>query len=569
MKTVISTRFRSVFVASMMSMISSYILILTDNVVAGQVVGDNAVVAMTLIFPIYTLLLFISYVIADGLAMLASYAQGREDRDEVNRIFSLGIILSVGSGIFFFAILFLFKEELLSFWEVSEHLMNYASDYYSGLILVTPIIFLNIFSYTFFFTEGKENACLIAVVVSFVVNIAFDIILCKTIGVKGIGLATTLGTLTSALVQLYYLTGGRSQLKFIPYFNLKKTLQGIFYSFYHSVDTLCISILPMILSAATIKCFGEEKLIIVTVAVNLLTLIIAFYTGMVDCLQPMICQYHAENNLHSVKKTILLGLKVTVALSLLMTLAGIIFADFLPAMFGVKDEILAQEAAEAMRFFLPFTTFLGLTLMLANYYIYIEDMNFGALIKIILLLIFPYIAMNIGGQFSLNIFWLSEGSSFAVSFLLNLILTKFYGRRNNILLIDKRKLNCQLSYEVNTTFDEVMNLTHRADEDLKNFGVTKSLRNKIVLFIEEIGLHAVERVSEEPFQLEFSISFEEDNFEHATMIVRDNGKPYDIVKTANNEKFSFREFFIESITATVANRNFIASGDENRMTLRI
>lgn len=457
----------------------------------------------------------------------------------------------------------------MSFWEVSEHLMNYASDYYSGLILVTPIIFLNLFQYTFFFPEGKENACLIAVVVSFVVNIALDIILCKTIGVKGIGLATTLGTLISALVQLYYLTGGRSQLKFIPYFNLKKTLQGIFYNFYHSVDTLCISILPMILSAATIKCFGEEKLIIVTVAVNLLTLIIAIYTGMVDCLQPMICQYHAENNLYSVKKTILLGLKVTVALSLLMTLAGIIFADFLPAMFGVKDEILAQEAAEAMRFFLPFTTFLGLTLMLANYYIYIEDMNFGALIKIILLLILPYIAMNIGGQFSLNIFWLSVGGSFAVTFLLNLILTKFYGRRNNILLIDERKLNCQLSYDVNTTFDEVMNLTHRADEDLKNFGVTKSLRNKIVLFIEEIGLHAVERVSEEPFQLEFSILFEEDNFEHAAMIVRDNGKPYDIVKTANNEKFSFREFFIENITATVANRNFIASGDENRMTLRI
>lgn len=135
MKTVISTRFRSVFVASMMSMISSYILILTDNVVAGQVVGDNAVVAMTLIFPIYTLLLFISYVIANGLAMLASYAQGREDRDEVNRIFSLGTILSVVSGVLIFAILFMFKEEILSLWEVSEHLMNYASDYYSGLRL--------------------------------------------------------------------------------------------------------------------------------------------------------------------------------------------------------------------------------------------------------------------------------------------------------------------------------------------------------------------------------------------------------------------------------------------------
>ena len=55
-KTVISTRFKSVFVASMVSMISAYILMLTDNVVAGQVVGDDAVAAMTLIFLIFTII---------------------------------------------------------------------------------------------------------------------------------------------------------------------------------------------------------------------------------------------------------------------------------------------------------------------------------------------------------------------------------------------------------------------------------------------------------------------------------------------------------------------------------
>lgn len=42
-KTVISTRFRSVFVAAMVSMSVAYILMLTDNVVAGQLIGDRAV----------------------------------------------------------------------------------------------------------------------------------------------------------------------------------------------------------------------------------------------------------------------------------------------------------------------------------------------------------------------------------------------------------------------------------------------------------------------------------------------------------------------------------------------
>ena len=68
-KTVISTRFQSIFAASMVSMISAYVLVLTDNFVAGQLVSNDAVSAMTLVFPIFTLILFVAYLISDGLAI--------------------------------------------------------------------------------------------------------------------------------------------------------------------------------------------------------------------------------------------------------------------------------------------------------------------------------------------------------------------------------------------------------------------------------------------------------------------------------------------------------------------
>ena len=563
-KTVISARFESVFIASTVSMVSAYILILTDNVVAGQVVGADAVAAMTLVFPLFTFLLFVSYIIADGLVMMASYAQGREDREEVNRLFSLGIILSVSSGIFFFAAGLLFKDEILSFWEISDQLTNFAGDYYDGLIFLSPIIFANIFIYTIFMAEGLENVCVKASVVAFVVNVSLDIILCRLIGITGIGLATTSGTLASLIVQIYFIASGQTQLHFKKYWSLKKTLQGILYSFYHSVDTLCISILPVLLSVATIENFGEERVIIVTVAVNLITLIIAIYTGLVDCLQPMICQYHAEKNLHSVKKTMSLGIKATVALSLIMTFAGIIFADFLPAMFGVEDETLANEAAEAMKFFLPFTTFLGVTLIYANYYIYIEEMNFGAVVKIILLSVMPFVGMKIGGNFSVNIFWLCVGSSFAVSFALNFVAVKFFGRRNNLLLIDKNILNRQLSYDINTNFDEVMNLTRRAEKDLSVLGIDCKIRDEIILLIEKIGLHAVERAGEKIFRLEVSILLDEG----ITLIIRDNGEPCDIIKSADEKNFNFREIFTEGTTSNIVDKNYLASGDENRLILK-
>lgn len=568
-KTVISTRFRSVFVASVLSMVSSYILILTDNVVAGQLIGEEAVAAMTLIFPIFTLLLFVSSLIATGLAMMASYAQGRNDREEIDRLFSLGMILSVGGGIISFAALFFFDEEILSFWEISPELKFFAKEYFGGIIFLALINYVNIFLYTFFFTEGMERACVIATGASFIVNVVADIVLCQIIGVRGIGFGTTLGTLVSVIIQSYFLLGGRSQLHFDWYFDLKKFSRGILYSFYHSVDTLCTSILPILLSMAVIENFGEEKIIVVTVAINLLTLIIAVYTGIEDCLQPMICQYHAEKNLHSVIKTMKIGMEVTVAVSLIMTLFGMVFADFLPAMFGVKDEILIGETADAMRYFLPFTIFLGCTIMLANYYIYIEQMSYGAFIKFFLLLILPFFGMSIGGNFSkeifgqssLNIFWFCTGFSFAVSFALNFILTR---SRKGLLMIDEEFLNNQLSYDIDTKFDEVMNLTREVDSELTKRGVSDKVRNKIVLCIEELGLHAVERAGENIFQMEISILIGE----KVTLIIRDNGKPYDVVKVADEGNFDFREFFVEGITSRAFVRRYSFGGDESRVTLQ-
>ena len=59
-RTVISTRFWLVFKAAMFSMMSAYLLILTDNVAAGQLVGEGAVMGITLVFPLVTFIIFMS-----------------------------------------------------------------------------------------------------------------------------------------------------------------------------------------------------------------------------------------------------------------------------------------------------------------------------------------------------------------------------------------------------------------------------------------------------------------------------------------------------------------------------
>ena len=557
-KSVISMRFRAVFIASMVSMTSTYILMLTDNVVAGQFIGADAVAAMTLIAPVTMLLAFVGYMIADGLAMMLSYALGRQDRAEANRLFGLGIILSAVCSAIFWAALIFGRDEILSMWDISPQLMTFARDYYGALMWLPPFIFFEIYIYTILIAEGEEELCTVASLATFVVNVVLDFVLCKLLGVFGLGLATVLGHAASIPVLCKFFMREDRQLHFEWHWDFGKTARALGYSFYHSVDTLCLSILPLIMSTYVINHFDEDHIIVVTTVVNVLTLVIALYTGLVDCLQPMVCQYHAEGALWSVKKTMRIGMLATNAISLLVTVLGIIFASLLPRLFGVEDEAIIDDAAVALRIFLLPTIFLGATLMYANYYIYIERLNAGAVLKILLLLALPTVGMEIGGAFGLTGFWIGIAASFLTAFLIDWLWT-----RGNLLLMDDADLDRQLSYDIDVNFDEVMALTSTIDRDLDRTEFDVMKHNRIVMWVEELGLAAVDRADGKSFQMEISIVPDGNSI---VMIVRDNGAPIsDEVKS----NLSFREHFIELMNVTLKDRRYLPSGDENRLVMKL
>lgn len=532
-KTVISERFRSVFVASLASMSISYVLILTDNIVAGQFVGEEAVAAMTLVSPITTLIFFLSYMVADGLAMMFSYAKGHNDRKKANELFSMGAICSVGLGLVMTIILVAFDEKILGLWGISPELMNYALEYYHGLMFISLPCIMNIFFYTIYVAEGEENICVKASVAMFVVNMVLDILLGYKIGVIGIGIATVIGNLVSFLYHVPYLFSPKCQLRLEKYWSNREFWRGIFYSWYHSMDTLYTTLLPLIFSAFVLNFYGEGKLVVVTVIVNMLTLILALYTGIVDCLQPMICQYHAEHALKSVRKTMHWGISSTIGLTLVIILFSFVFAEFLPGLFGVKHgEQLYSDCVWAVRIFMPFTLFLGVTLMFSNYYIYIERLNLGAAIKTLLLLILPCCGMFLG-VYGLNFMWFGVGASFIVALIINYLVTK-----KNVLLMDAKKYSEQFCFDTENSIE-------RFPEIQAALAKYKHKQRIFNALIEAIFKEYCAR--KDKFQIEISII----PLERPVLIFRENGKP--------QEPFLDKKF----------ERNYLVSGDENKFVVTL
>ena len=248
---------------------------------------------------------------------------------------------------------------------------------------------------------------------------------------------------------------------------------------------------------------------------------------------------------------------------------GAICAPILPYIFGVDDEYIALEATQSLRMFLIFMVFLGITLMYSNYYIYIKHWNHGLLVKTLLLLVLPAVGMLLGDFQGINGMWLGVGGAFAAAYAINLIWVKLRYQGNNLLLMDETQMNRQLSYDINTVKEDVMDLSMKVVADLQELGVPSKKRIRIRLLVEEIGMHAVERAEGQVFQMEISMLLSRDPAGVIKMSVRDNAPPYDIIAAAEQGSSSWREHFIESITANLPKRRYLSAGDENRFMLEI
>lgn len=353
------------------------------------------------------------------------------------------------------------------------------------------------------------------------------------------------------------------------YYNFREIVRGFIYSFYHSVDTLYLSMLPLIFSSYVISHWGESHIIVVTVITNVLVLAVALYTGVVDCLQPMVCQYHSEGSYASVKKTMELGIASTVLMSLVISIVVGAFAFLLPLLFGVEEDYLIGEIATSLRCFLIFLVFLGTTLIYSNYYIYIEERNYGLILKTLLLVVFPVLGMYFGSAWGMYGLWLGAGAGYLLAFLFNLLVVKLWRNRDNILLFQKEKMARQYSYDINAVTEEVVALSRCVSDELTGWKLPSSKIMRVSLLVEELGMSAVERVRNESVQLEFSIFLEDEANQSVKLIVRDNGEPYDVLNLVNEGKYSFRDYFIDSVTNDFYRRKYLSAGDENKLVFEM
>lgn len=176
------------------------ILLMADSFVAGAVIGSDAVAGITLVTPLYSLAIFFASVISIGIPFLYSTEMGKFNKTRADQAFGFGILMSFVAGIVLFILTSFFGDVYLRSYSPSQQVLDCASEYLYWMrftILVMPIQML---VGDMVYSDGDETISNIANVVQGLGNIVFSVILCRVMGIRGIGLASFLFYVISLLV---------------------------------------------------------------------------------------------------------------------------------------------------------------------------------------------------------------------------------------------------------------------------------------------------------------------------------------------------------------------------------
>ena len=417
----------------LISMFLQYSYNLIDSAFVAQL-SENALTAVSLSFPITTLMNAASIWIGVGVNVLIAGYLGKKEQDNADTVVTHGLLLAFGIG----ALLNLFALLIMRpyFWAFTsnEEIYQLSIAYMSVCSFMQIPNMVHIAIQKMIQATGNMVAPMwfqiAGVVVNFVLNpiLIFGIGIFPAMGILGSAVATVAGYLLSMILALALLLGKKQKVKVkIEGFHLQKQMIGRLPSFImNALSSFMVTFVNLFLVAysdTAIAFFGAyfkvQQLIVMTV------------NGLIQgCLPVMRFNYGAGNRerLHSAFRY---GTALVTGMMILGTLAVILFPAQILGLF-TASEAMRSFGISAMRIMAASYLFCGLSTMISTYFQATEKVGSSMAIQLCRQMFFLVPSLwCLDKLFHLNGIWLAFPVAETGTLLVALIMMAWYHRKKS------------------------------------------------------------------------------------------------------------------------------------------
>lgn len=226
-KTLGKTYLRYLF-AGLGSAVIVSIYSIVDAIMVGKYEGSSGTAALSIVMPIWTIILSLGLLFGVGGGSLMSKARGEGDEKRGREIFTVAFICAVIVALLIWGLLLAFENSLLRLFGADDSLLPLAKKYLKWMKFSMPLFTMGQFLSCFIRNDNAPTKAMAAVITGGVFNIGGDyffVFVCD-MGAEGAGLATALGQVLAVCILVSHFFSRQNGLKFVrlTHFSEKRQL---------------------------------------------------------------------------------------------------------------------------------------------------------------------------------------------------------------------------------------------------------------------------------------------------------------------------------------------------------
>ncbi|MFI3284350.1 MAG: MATE family efflux transporter, partial [Erysipelotrichaceae bacterium] len=246
----------------MMVFMSTYTIV--DGLFVANLVGEDALAAVNMVWPTFNIVLAIGLMFATGGTAVMGRLMGEGKAHEARSFLSILYIVTGFLGLILTILFLTFPDQIVSMLGVKDELYPYAIDYLVSLSFFATAFFLQVFVQSFFVLAGKPSLGFFICLLGGITNIVLDYVLISptmlNLGITGAGLATGIGNCIPAFFGfLYFAFYRKGSLYFEkPILRINVLFQSIFNGMSELVSQLSTAVTTLLFNIILLELVGKS-----------------------------------------------------------------------------------------------------------------------------------------------------------------------------------------------------------------------------------------------------------------------------------------------------------------------
>lgn len=372
---------------------------MVDGVFVSRFIGDTALSALNIIYPVPSIIIAVSIMLATGGNAIIAKNLGEGKIEESKENFSMIVCVGFLFGFVFMLLGLLFIGPIIEILGATDKLYGYCYDYLFVLLLATPLAVLQMLFQSFFVTAGKPHIGLILTVIGGVSNIILDyiFIVILKIGILGAAVATSIGYAIPALFGLFYFTVHKNNsLYFVrPKFRKNVLLKSCTNGSSEMVNNLAIAVTTYMFNILTLKYAGENGVAAITIVLYAQFLLTSVFMGFSSGVAPIFSYNYGQKNDQQLHRLFKMSMCFILITSLIVFGISEIGSEYIISVFASKGTDVFLMTQHGFVIFGISFLFTGLNIFASAFFTAFSNGKVSAIISFLRTFVFLILSLII------------------------------------------------------------------------------------------------------------------------------------------------------------------------------